>query len=298
MSKRHSKVFRLGFSVLLAVALVGTAGCAGMLKQATIGPFGGLVVYDLMDILLDSPSAQLLKEAMPGHITLVTATAEMGKSRELYEIACFLHTSYGIMVEDEDAAYAQELYAIGQSYGIRALLTDPNFRKAYNAGEKLPDIVNMLDKRFVPALTWGGMSTGLLIIHQMDDPMALMGLPDAVAMVNRSKELDGSYFFGVSKAFLGAYYALMPAFLGLGGGPESSAAMFNEARAVTNGTFLLVDVFEARYLMTYIDDMDKFEALLNGVLEADSSLLAGGQALNQLAKIKATYYLSIMDTLF
>ncbi|MEW5735291.1 MAG: TRAP transporter TatT component family protein [Thermodesulfobacteriota bacterium] len=298
MKAKKSLWVKFALVVALAAFMVTGAGCGKAAKKIAIGSFGGPVVLDLLNTLLDSPNARLLKEAMPSNILLVTAAAEMGQSRELYEVCAFLYTSYGMMIEDDDAIYAIQLYNIGKKYGIRGLCTNPAFAKGWDEGKKIPELVGNLDQRYVMGLTWTGLATGLIIIHQMDDPMALMGLPDAVSLVKRSVELNQNYFFGVGKAFLGAYYALMPAFLGLGGGPEASAEMFDEARAITDGKFLMVDVFQARYLSTYIDDRPGFEKLLNHVLEANSADLKGGEALNDLAKIKARYFLSIEDELF
>ncbi len=295
IAKSHSRAL---IALLLAAFVLTGVGCGQMMRQATVGAMGGPVVLDIVNVLLDSPNARLLQEAMPGNIALITATTEMAPTRDLCQVCCFLYTSYGMMVEDKDEAYAKDLYAIAKDYGQKALCMDPDFAKGIAEGKKIPELTPGLDKRYAPSLAWYGLATGLLIIHNMDDPMALMGLPDAVALVNRSVELDDKYFFGVGKAFLGAYYALMPEFLGLGGGPAASAEMFNKARAVTDGKFLLVDVFEARYLKTYVDDKEGFEALLKKVLETDSSALKGGRALNEIAKTKARYFLSIEDQLF
>ena len=296
---QKSKLLRVYVAIgIVALLAGGMVGCTKMLKKTAVGPVAGPLVHDLLKTLLDTPSSTLLKEAMPGNALLITAAAEMADTRDMYAITCMIYTSYGMMLEDENEEYAKELFTIGKSFGMRALMTDHNFKKGMEAGKKPPELVELLDKRFVEALTWNGLATGLLIMHQMDDPMALMGLPDSVAYIKRGVELDGTYFFGVGKAFLGAYYAQMPAFLGLGGGPEASAKMFNEARAVTDGTFLMVDVFEARFLLTYLDDQEGFNAMLLEVLETPADVLKGGMAMNDLAHKKAEYFLSIQDTLF
>lgn len=298
MKKKSNRFSAVAALLLAAFVLIGSGCSPTMMRSATIGAIGGPAVLDILDVLLDSPNARVLQEAMPGNIALITAVTEMAPTRDLYQVCCFVYTSYGIMVEDKDVPYAKDLYVIGKEYGMKALCMDHDFKAGIDEGKKIPELTAGLDKRYTASLAWAGLATGLLIIHQMDDPLALMGLPDAVALVNRSVELDDKYFFGVGKAFLGAYYALMPEFLGLGGGPVASAEMFNKARAITGGKFLLVDVFEARYLKTYIDDREGFDALLNKVLAADSKELKGGRALNEMAKVKANYFMSIADTLF
>jgi hypothetical protein len=279
---------------------MGAGGCAkSTMVKSGIKSFGPTAIDLLLQNILDTGSAELLKEGMPGQVVLVTGLTEMNpNSREALEQCCMLYVSYGMFIEDQNPKFATELYTIGKSYGIRALSTNEGFRKGLENGKKIPELVGALGKDYVPALCWAGLSTGLQIMHQMDDPMALMIMPDAVALMNRSVALDPDYFYGVGKSFLGAYYALVPAFLGLGGGPDVSAKTFEEARKITDGKFLMVDVFEARYLCTYTDDRKHFEELLNGVLKADSAALKGGRVLNELAKMKARYFLSVADSLF
>ena len=97
---------------------------------------------------------------------------------------------------------------------------------------------------------------------------------------------------------MASYYAMVPEHLGLGGGPQNSKAMFEEARAVADGKFLLVDLFEARFLAASTDDKELFEKRLEHVLSADSKSLAGGRLLNQLAKMKAKIYKRNQDQFF
>ncbi len=293
---RVLRTFRMG--VLLAAVSVAFMGCATS-QMIGVNTVGSPMVNDLIGKLLDTQSANLLMDGMAGNLLMVTGVTEMSPHNRLGLQQCaMLYASYGMMVEDDNVKYAMELYAIGKDYGMRALSTDREFRIGLEEGKKLPELVALLDARFAPTLCWTGLNIGLTIIHQMDDPMALMGLPDAVALVRRSVELDPNYFYGVGKAFLGAYYALVPEFLGLGGGPDASAAMFEEARKITGGKFLMVDVFEARYLATYVDDEAKFDRLMNNVLTTPNEVLENGRAMNDLAKVKARTYMAMKSQLF
>jgi len=285
-------------AALLAAVLVATMGCATT-QMIGVNTVGSPMVNDLIGKLLNTQSAALLAEGMPGNLLMVTGVTEMSPHNRLGLQQCaMLYASYGMMVEDKNKDYALELYAIGKDYGMRALSTNREFRIGLEEGKKIPELVAGLDERYADTLCWAGLNIGLTIIHQMDDPMALMGLPDAVALVRRSVELDPNYFFGVGKAFLGAYFALVPEFLGLGGGPEASAAMFEEARKVSDGKFLMVDVFEARYLSTYVDDQARFDSLMERVLTTPNNVLAGGMAMNDLAKVKARTYMGMKSDLF
>jgi hypothetical protein len=125
----------------------------------------------------------------------------------------------------------------------------------------------------------------------MNDPSILSEMGDIISVVKRSIELDETYFYGIGKVFMGAYYALVPTFLEPAAGAENSAKMFQEARSVSDGKFLLVDLFEARFLATKLNDQDLFQKRLKAVLSADAEALENAGLINRLSKTKADYYL-------
>ncbi len=299
MKQIHQKGLRIIMTACMVLVMMTGSGCIKTAVKSGVH-FGAVPVMEMMmETLLNSPSSQLLKDGMPSNVLLVTALAEMDPDNQaLLSKTCFLYTAYGMMVEDEDPGYAVELYTIAKEYGMRSMKTDKTFAKGLAEGKKIPELTGGLGKKYMENLCWTGLAYGLFLMQNMDDPMALMDMPDCVAMVQRSMELDETYMFGVGKAFMGGYYAMLPEFLGLGGGPDASSAMFEEARKISDGKFLMVDVFEARFLSTYVDDQERFDMLLNRVLEADVTALDGGAGLNDLAKTKAEYFLSIKDTLF
>lgn len=298
MRKEKGNVRGLLLAVL-AVLTIGGFGCAQMGNVAGVAA-AQPIVDQLLAKLLDTSNARVLAEGLPANVVLITGVTEMSPNdRNMLTKCCLAYTAWGMMIEDNDPKFALELYTIGKNYGMRALKTNKKFAKGLAEGKKIPEMVPVLNKKeYAETLCWCALATGLEIMHQMDNPMALMGLPDSISMISQSVKLDPNYFYGVGKAFLAAYYALLPPFLGLGGGPDVSAAMFQEAREVSGGKFLMVDVFEARYLCTYTDNEARFDELMNRALEADSAALKGGRAMNEVAKMKARYFLSIKDTLF
>jgi hypothetical protein len=203
-----------------------------------------------------------------------------------------------MMVEDTDPAFASELYAIGKEYGLRALKQNTKFKKGLQDGKHIPDLVQYLGKRDLDAMAWTGVNTGLWIFMNMEDSASLIEIADAVALVQRSLEIDENYYFGLGKVFIGAYYALIPDFFGTGGGPEASAKMFAEARAISNGRLLLVDVFEARFLDTQLKNREEYIRKLEHVLAADDGILQGFESFTKIAKLKARHYLDHMNEYF
>jgi hypothetical protein len=52
-----------------------------------------------------------------------------------------------------------------------------------------------------------------------------------------------------------------------------------------------VDLFEARFLATKINDQELFQKRLKAVLSADAEALKDAILINRLSKMKANYYL-------
>ena len=280
----------------------GSLGCAKISKMTTtMGINMGIApaIPLMVDKLKDTKSGRLAEKGFAGQLLMVTGFVELSPYNEnLLNEAAFLYCSYGIFMEDSEPEFAKELYEIGKDYGLRALKLNKSFRKGLERGEKICNLVKHIEKDQVPALVWTGLNSGLWIVLNMDDPAALMGMADTIALIKRSLELDPNFYYGAGKMFLGAYYAMIPEYLGLGGGPENSKKMFKEARAVENGKFLLVDVLQARYLSTATEDEDGYDALLEAVINADPGELKGVRLINELSKRKARYYLDNKSNFF
>jgi len=302
MQKKRRIKFFLRILLTFSIMVTGSFGCAKISKMTTtMGIRMGIApaIPLMVDKLKDTKSGRLAEKGFAGQLLMVTGFVELDPNNiKLLNEAAFLYCSYGIFMEDKEPEFAKELYEIGKDYGLRALKQNKKFRKGLERGEKINTLVKHIGKNHVPALVWTGLNSGLWIVLNMDDPAALMGMADTIALIKRSLELDPKFYYGAGKMFLGAYYAMIPEYLGLGGGPENSKKMFEDARSVENGKFLLVDVLQARYLSTTTEDEDEFDALLNGVINADPGELKGVRLINELSKTKARYYLENKDNFF
>jgi hypothetical protein len=289
----------IGIAIVMASLIM--SGCTSVQRMSTkMGINMGAPVVSLMiDVLKDTKSGRLAEKGFAGQLLMLTGMVELAPNNfRLLNDTSFLYCAYGIFMEDKEPQFAKELYDIGYEYGMRALKQNRKFRLGIEDGKKISELVPHLGKKYVPSLVWTALNKGLWIVLNMDDPEALMGMADTIALIKRSIELDETFYFGAGKMFLGAYYAMIPEYLGLGGGPENSEKMFKEARQATNGKFLLVSVLEARYLATTIDDRDMFEERLNFVLESDSGAIKGVRLINELSKMKARHYLNSIDKFF
>ncbi|MFZ5562764.1 MAG: TRAP transporter TatT component family protein [Thermodesulfobacteriota bacterium] len=287
----------LSLLVLAVFLTVTCTGCSLIFRMQAdfIAPF----VTQMVKETAGTQNARAIREGIAANGLLVSALIRISPNNRLYlEKGAFIYCSYGMLMEDDDPVYAAELYAISKDYGLRALMTDRAFRKGLEQGKNIPELVAKLDKTYMEALSWAGLSKGLWILQNMTDPGALVELADAVAMVQRSLEMDDSYFFGMGKAFLGVYYSFIPDFFGVGGGPEASQQMFDQARAVTGNRLLLVDVFEARFLDTQVHNREAYVKKLEAALAADPGILPESPVLTGIAKSKAAFFLKHMEEYF
>ncbi len=288
---------RSWLALLLLCLLLALSGCSTILRLQA--DFVSPMISRLVDEAANAKSARAIREGIAGNLLMVSAFAEISPNNNiLLEKTAYLYCAYGLMVEDTEPEFASELYAIGKEYGIRALKQKRCFRNGLGYGEHIPELTGCLGRRYKNALLWTGLANGLWIFRNMDDSAALIEIADAVALVERSVELDEDHFFGIGKLFLGAYYALIPDFFGTGGGTEASAKMFAEARAASNGRLLLVDVFEARFLDTQLKNREEYVRKLESVLAADPDILPEYKSFTAIAKQKARFFLNHMDEFF
>jgi hypothetical protein len=247
----------------------------------------------------ETRDADLLKEELSNQISSMSAKVEKSPNNILLlRESAQLYLTYGFLIEDVDPKQAEELYTKGREYGLRALKQDNQCRKGLESGKSISQLVGDLNEEYKEALCWTGLNGGLWLILNMDDPSILSEIGNVISVVKRSIELDETYFYGIGKVFMGAYYALVPTFLEPAAGPENSARMFQEARSVSDGKFLLVDLFEARFLATKLKDQDLFQKRLNAVLSGDAEALKDANPINRLSKMKADYYLKHQGKFF
>ncbi|MDY6822822.1 MAG: TRAP transporter TatT component family protein [Thermodesulfobacteriota bacterium] len=297
---RHVRSGRrcLILGLILGLMTAGTSGCSSMILKMQ-ADFMAPMISEMVDQVTATENIRVMREGIAANTLLISSLVEISPNNLTYlEQASFAYCAYGMMVEEEDPEFAAELYQTGKKYGLRGLNTNRDFRKSRAQGKPIPKLTGVFDEDYAPLVCWTAMNNGLWILMNMDDSAALVELADAIALAERTIELDEDYFYGVPKAFLAAYYAFVPDFYGTGGGPDASRRMFEKARAVTDGRLLLVDVFEARFLKTQLKDREGFVRQLEAVLAAEPDILEDGRLLTEMAKFKARYYLAHIDEFF
>lgn len=293
-------------AVLFSAAVLGLAGCSDFMTKSTqmtvhngARVFAGPTMELILEASLNVKSSRLVKEGMAGNLLAALAIADMHPNNlKIQSKTAFFLASYGLLVEDDDPEYACKLYEMAQHHGVLAMCTDSAFRRGFESGLKPADLVRHLDHRYVEAMAWTANAQVFYLLLNMNDKIAQLEVPHSVAMIRRVIELDPDYMHGSCKVFLASYYSIIPEFLGVGGGPKNAEAMFEEARKASDGKFLIVDLYEARFLAATLGDRVQFRKLLNKVLSSDPDILEGATLLNSFAQAKARLYLEHEEEFF
>ena len=286
------------FLALICMILT-LAGCTRILQKATqvsvstgAEIFAGPTIHMIVDEIMDTDNIRLAREGIGGNMVLVTALAELHPNDlKIQSKAAYLHCCYGLLVEKENPRFASHLYHIARDCGKRALRTNKKFREGMDSGKKIGELVQYLGHDYVEPLVWTAAAKMLFLLQNRNNPQAQLEIPESLNMVHRAMEMEPDYLFGTCQIFIAIYYALIPEFMGVGSGPENSAKMFQEAREVTDGKNLMVDLYEARFLSITMGDEQRFDQLLNNILQTDPTVLKGGTMLNAFAQQQARYWL-------
>ncbi len=257
--------------------------------------------------LLRLENARLAKEGLAGQILLISALCEFTpQNATLLTLASQAYASFGLLVEEEDPGYAEEVYEVGKGYGLQALAYENHaFQEGLARGTKIAYMADRLKKDDVPAAFWYGMNTGLGLMLALDNrvvplesdhPEKVAQMGDLAELFKKILELDDSYFFYAPRLFQGAYYMLIGPLIG--GGSEPASREFSIAFKKTENRFLLTHVFYARYYLTNLPDKGRFQKTLTYVLNTQADVMPEAALANAIAKEKARWLLEHQDLFF
>jgi tetratricopeptide (TPR) repeat protein len=256
---------------------------------------------------------EMVGAAMPASITQLEGVHRIvPENPDLLEQLVRVYVSYAFgWIEDEieqlelegdyDAAEsisyrARLFYQRARDLGIHWIeLNKPQLSD--KVAEGLPAFEDWLKDSFTkekhaPMLLWTGYAWGSMINQAKDDMAAVADLPYAVALVQRSVELDPTYFNSAGLTFMAVVEAMsMSADL------EQSKAYFEQALEATEGKVLMVHLNYAKAYAVKAQDRELFEKLLRQVVTAED-LMPEARLANMIAKRRAARYLEHIDTYF
>jgi hypothetical protein len=203
---------------------------------------------------------------------------------------------------EQAAARARTFYRRARDYALAELQRRKGWQEAMAAGvgdEGLAALRTHLQAygaKDVPLLFWAAYAWGSFVNLARDDIEAIADQPRADALMERVLDLDPGFYNAGPHLYFALAHAAKPETLG--GRPEQSLKHFEEAVRLTDGKFLLADVFWARAYAVQVQNRKLYLAKLQGVLDAPGDLYPRQAMANVLAKRKAARYLKIVDEYF
>ncbi len=296
--------------VLFLLLVVLTAGC-DITKMAANGTSG--LFQRAAPAFEQHWDYELAGEALPSNIIQMEGLLRVVPENEIIVMnAVRLYTAYAYgWIEDRveelrlahDYAAADEQMRRARYMYLRSrdlakhyvALEHDGFEEAYAAG--LERFRRYLQEEFddeedAEGLLWVGYAWGSYINASKDDMVAVADLPFAKACVQRSVELDPSYFNGAGTTFLAVVATEAP-----GADLDEAQALWERALEITERRNLLVLVNMARTYAVRRQDRDLYRSLLVEVLEA-GDINPEQRLTNMIARRRAERYLRQIDEKF
>lgn len=288
-SKRHC--FLLS-ALLLPVLFFGCS-----IQKIAVNSTGG-IIDNMMEALYEETDLEIAETAIAADIKLLEGLLKTSpENRKFLQRAAEGYFGYALaFAEDQDPERASGFYDRARNYGFRLLETyRPTRGKLDGSVDELTDALKKADRDMVPALFWTANAWASYINLNRDDPSALFGFPKVIAIMSRVLELDERFYFGGPHVFFGTIYAS----LGIAGGDiKKSKEHFDRALEISDGKFLMTNVFLAQYYAVAELDEELFSSQLQIVMDTPVDILPEYGLLNAVAKKKAALYLSKMDEMF
>lgn len=183
----------------------------------------------------------------------------------------------------------------GRDYGLALLRKETKITPEMSFPE-LDTALAKVGKAEVDPLFWGGYGWALWVAGQEGSPEALVDLLRIEQLMTRVATLDDTYFQGGAHLFLGIYYGSRPELYG--GKAKLAKEHFERALAISNRTFLPVQVAYARYYAKTQFDRELYQKLLEEVLAFDPATVPELTLSNLIAQRQARRLLETIDENF
>jgi tetratricopeptide (TPR) repeat protein len=254
-----TKPIRTSLSMLMVAFLF--AGCVRLALQ-----FSPSLIPHMTETLFEECDPELARQSLPADLKLMEGLLKNDpNNRRLLTALCIGFTGYSLLfVEEENQERASKLYLRAMEYGARVLDHEMGSLEEFTADSKtLQHTLMSLGEAEHVALFWFAMSWNAWINLNRDQPAALAQLGSAQSCVERVLEIKPDYLYGAPYILMGSILAERPRMLG---GDEARAReCFERALALSNGTFLLVHYYFARYYAVRVQNKGLFLRLLEEI---------------------------------
>ncbi len=259
----------------------------------------GSIMQPTVDNLQQQTDLELVCDGTPAFLLMIDSMlASNPDDKSLLLAATQAFTSYtaaldgcgrperAVVVSEKAKKYGLAFLARTGHRSFASTIPLPEFQKA----------LAEMDKKDVPALFWAGNGWATWIRYQGGSPASMAQLVRVEQLMQRSVELDETYYHGGGHIFLGVYYGSKPPLLG--GKPELSRAHFEKALAISDREFLPAQVAYAETYAKMTYNRDLFEQLLQEVISFPVEKRPDITLVNQVAKRRAVKLLEQIDQFF
>jgi len=281
-------------AVVLAIAVF--SGCST--SKMAVGAMGP-ILDNSKTAALASNDIRTFNAATPSSLFLLEGLIETDPKRtDLRLSAAMLYFSYAFTFDDpDDEPYASSLYLRGLGHAETVLLRNKKLAAAWDAPfDEFTASLDAITEKDIEALTWTVANWSQFIALHLDSTQVLTQIPRVTALLDRTIEIDGTFFEGLPYMILGSLHAFRPPMMG--GDPDASRDNFTAAMKVSDGKFLLASYLYAKFYCYRVQEPDEFEESLQYVIAQPDTILPEYRLLNAIAKQKAVVLLEEKDELF
>ena len=239
----------------------------------------------------DRGNVESLEAAITGYQEALEYAADPDLRRQLLERLSRATYLLGDGFLRDDEARQKEVYNESIEYGERCMSLDPAFREEVNAGADADEAIHLLGEEYAGCIYWAALSLGKWA--------TLEGFATRVAQRDRIvnyitavTELAPEYYYGGADRYWGAYYAILPGFMGKD--LDKAAQHFQQALEY-EPAYLGTKVTMAERLATEKNDREMYIQLLQEVIDADPTGLPEIEVENRIEQIKAQEMLEDVD---
>lgn len=259
-----------------------------------------------------SRTVKAAREAAPGLlVTLDGLIATSPGNAELLEVGAQMYATFAFgFVEDEDPAWATELYEKAQGYARRAIeVRDDDLLVPLEAKLDAVPAVEV-DRDVVPAVFWYGFAWGSRINLNRSDEKLVSQLGQVDRAMKAVIAKDETFFHGGPHLYFAVRYASLSK--NLGGNPQKAREHFEAVDRITQNRHLMAKYLRAKFYSCSLQDTPStatieqmtvaqkaawqdFFDVLKGVVEAKDDLWPEQRLPNEVAKVKARKLLARPD---
>lgn len=198
---------------------------------------------------------------------------------------------------DEAMKNARDFYEKGKDFALVNLTRNGRFEKTLNRDlDSFKKALKGMGRGYKRDLFWAAFNWGSYINMDKESPLSIALFPKVEAMMARVLEIDPNYYYGGPHLFFGVAYATRPQMFG--GNPAKAKKHFEAALAAYKRKFLMTQVMYATTYAVQTQDRELFEKLLNEVLATEPSVLPEQRLANEMAHLRAKWYLKNADQFF